>query len=45
MLGDEYGSVLSFLYAELRSAIVYVFENKTPSSYKKGLYVFFCVII
>ena len=29
MLGEEYGAVLSFLYAELRSAIVYVFENKT----------------
>ena len=29
ILGEEHGAVLSFLYTELRSAIVYVFENKT----------------
>ena len=29
VLGEEYGALLSFLYAEIRSAIVYVFENKT----------------
>lgn len=29
VLGEEHGAVLSFLYAELRGAIVYVFENKT----------------
>lgn len=29
VLGEEYGAVLSFLYTELRGAIVYVFENKT----------------
>jgi len=29
VLGEEHGAVLSFLYAELRSAIIYVFENKT----------------
>ena len=29
VLGSEHGAILSFLYAELRSAIVYVFENKT----------------
>lgn len=28
-LGREYGQILSFLYAELRGAIVYVFEEKT----------------
>ena len=28
-LGEEHGAVLSFLYAEMRSAIVYAFENKT----------------
>ena len=28
-LGKEYGQILSFLYAELRGAIVYVFEGKT----------------
>ena len=28
-LGEEHGAILSFLYAEIRSAIVYVFENKT----------------
>ena len=29
MLGEEHGAILSFLYTELRSAIVYAFENKT----------------
>lgn len=29
ILGEEHGAILSFLYTELRSAIVYVFENKT----------------
>lgn len=29
MLGEEYGVILSFLYTELRGAIIYVFENKT----------------
>ena len=29
ILGEELGAILSFLYAELRGAIVYVFENKT----------------
>jgi len=29
VLGEEHGALLSFLYAELRGAIVYVFENKT----------------
>lgn len=28
-LGKEYGQILSFLYAELRGAIVYTFEKKT----------------
>lgn len=28
-LGEEFGQVLSFLYAELRGAIAYVFEGKT----------------
>ena len=28
-LGEDHGAVLSFLYAEIRSAIVYAFENKT----------------
>lgn len=28
-LGDEYGAVLSFLYTELRGAIIYAFEKKT----------------
>ncbi len=28
-LGEEYGKLLSFLYTELRSAIVYTFEAKT----------------
>ena len=29
VLGEEYGPILSFLYTELRSAIVYTFEAKT----------------
>ncbi len=29
VLGDEYGQLLSFLYAELRGSIAYVFEQKT----------------
>lgn len=29
LFGKEYGQVLSFLYTELRGAIVYVFEEKT----------------
>ena len=29
VLGDEYGQLLSFLYAELRGSIAYVFEEKT----------------
>lgn len=29
LLGKEYGQLLSFLYTELRGAIVYVFEEKT----------------
>ena len=29
MLGEEYGQILSFVYAELRGAIAYVFEKKT----------------
>ena len=29
MLGEDYGQLLSFLYTELRGAIVYVFEEKT----------------
>ncbi|MDE6024232.1 MAG: aminopeptidase [Lachnospiraceae bacterium] len=28
MLGKEYGSVLSFLYSEIRACIAYVYENK-----------------
>lgn len=29
VLGDEYGQLLSFLYAELRGSIAYVFERRT----------------
>lgn len=29
MLGEEYGQLLSFLYTELRGAIVYAFEGRT----------------
>ncbi len=29
VLGEEYGQILSFLYAELRGSIAYVFEQKT----------------
>ncbi|MGN1266930.1 MAG: aminopeptidase [Dorea sp.] len=29
MLGEEYGTLLSFLYTEIRGAIVYTFEAKT----------------